>query len=227
MEFAKRFALIVAGGSGKRMESETPKQFLTIRGVPILMRTIEVFHGLSSIPKIFVVLPHNQFATWDELCKQHDFSIPHVLVSGGETRFQSVKNGLEAIAGDGMVAIHDGVRPLVKRDVIEMCYAMAQEFGNAIPAVQPVETVRSGQLGESKLESRESLWLVQTPQVFNLTTIKKCYLKPYNPKYTDDASVAEESGERILIVPGNRENIKITTQADLLIAEALWSSLNP
>lgn len=218
---ASRYALIVAGGSGKRMESETPKQFLPLGGVPILMHTLALFHRLNPSPSLFLVLPKNEIASWEKLCREHSFGIPHRIIRGGETRFQSVKNGLEAIEGEGLVAIHDGVRPLVSPSVIEDCYYTAGEKGNAIPAVRPVETVRTGEMEDSKLGNRNQLWLVQTPQVFELKRIKQYYQKPFKPEYTDDASVAEASGEKIHLVAGNRENIKITTPSDLRMAEAL------
>jgi len=218
---ANRYALIVVGGSGKRMESDIPKQFLPLQGIPILMHTIALFHRLNPSPLLYLVLPQNEISTWAKLCMEHAFIIPHKLIAGGETRFHSVKNGLEAIEGDGLVAIHDGVRPLVNPSVIGECYSTAQEKGNAIPAVKPLETIRSGGVSASKLENREHLWLVQTPQVFDLKKIKQYYQKPFKAEYTDDASVAEDSGEKIQLVLGNRENIKITTPADLVIAEAL------
>ncbi|NHB68970.1 2-C-methyl-D-erythritol 4-phosphate cytidylyltransferase [Perlabentimonas gracilis] len=221
---SSRYALIVAGGSGVRMGAEIPKQFLCVNGLPILMHTLKAFQHLTPCPSIFLVLPEREHSRWDNLCKQHSFTIPHTLVVGGDTRYQSVKNGLNSIKGDGLVAIHDGVRPLVSLALLDKCFNEALRYGNAIPAVRPVETVRMGGESNSKQVSRENCWLVQTPQVFNLSVIKRCYTSPYNPNFTDDASVAEHGGESIRIIEGERENIKITTPADIAIAEAILLS---
>jgi 2-C-methyl-D-erythritol 4-phosphate cytidylyltransferase len=219
-----RHALIVAGGSGTRMGLDTPKQFLPLLGKPILMHTISVFYSSAPSPKIVLVLPANEHLRWKELCKEFSFDIPHRLISGGETRFHSVKNGLACIEDEGLVAIHDGVRPLVSKNLIEKCFADALSYGNAIPAVKPHETIRIGTHKQSRIENRDLCWLVQTPQVFFLKEIKSCYNTEYNTRFTDDASVAEAKGKEIFIVDGEKENIKITTPLDLIVATAILES---
>ncbi len=215
-------AIIVAGGSGTRMGSDVPKQFLPLRGVPILMHTLRVFHSVPSISEIILVLPESQIEAWASLCKTHQFDIQHTVVNGGETRFQSVSNGLATVTiPDALVAIHDGVRPLVSKAVIERCFQEAEKYGNAIPITKPVETVRFIKDRGSYPIDRDKVMLVQTPQVFKVSVIKKCYQTVWHPSFTDDASVAEFGGEQIHLVEGNRENIKITTPQDLVIAEAL------
>lgn len=216
-----KYALIVAGGSGTRMGYDIPKQFIALHGEPILMHTLRLFDRVPSKPKIILVLPESQIDVWKDLCKQHSFSINHEIVKGGETRFQSVKNGLASIQNEGLVAIHDGVRPLVSIDVIENCYTAAQQFGSAIPVIKPVESVRMSDKTGSYPVNREDVFLVQTPQVFKTSIIQRCYNTPWQPSFTDDASVVEFSGEKVYLVDGNRENIKITTPLDLTIAEAL------
>lgn len=219
-----RIAIIVAGGTGTRMGSDVPKQFLLLMGEPILMHTIRVFYGISSITELILVLPESQIDYWNDLCKHHNFNIAHTIVKGGETRFQSVSNGLAKINNlDALVAIHDGVRPLVSKEVIENCYIDAEQFGNAIPVIKPVESVRLSEKASTYPFDREKVYLVQTPQVFKSSIIKKCYETAWQPSFTDDASVVEFSGENIHLVEGNRENIKITTPLDLKIAELILS----
>ena len=217
----KRVALIVAGGSGLRMNAHIPKQFLLLNGLPVLMHTLKLFNSINPPLQIVLALPNNEFETWETLCKKHSFSVPHLLVAGGETRFHSVKNGLEAINDEGFIAIHDGVRPLVNTETIEKCFEVAMLKGNAVPAIRPNESVRIGTPESNRVENRDNLWLVQTPQVFSIEAIKRYYQTEFKATYTDDASVAEANGETIYLVEGNRENIKITTPTDLLIAEKL------
>ncbi len=216
-----RFALVVAGGSGSRMGSAIPKQFLCLSGLPVLMHTLNAFYSTPSKPAIYLVLPTAEHSYWKELCQKHSFTVPHTIVAGGETRFHSVKNGLAAIGGEGFVAIHDGVRPLITQNLIERCFETAERLGNAVPAVNPVESVRVGQLSESRKENRDLVWLAQTPQVFDLKLISECYAHDWQPDFTDDASVVEENGHKIILVEGERENIKITTPTDLLLAEGI------
>lgn len=220
-----KYALIVAGGSGTRMGSDIPKQFLLLRGEPILMHTLRVFQTLPSISEIILVLPESQIEFWNELCKKHRFDIKHTLVKGGDTRFQSVSNGLEKVVDpNSLVAIHDGVRPLVSIEVVESCFKVAELHGCAIPVIKPVESVRLADKTSSYPIDRDKVYLVQTPQVFKTSIIKRCYQTQWQPSFTDDASVAEFSGEKIHLVEGNRENIKITTPQDLSIAEVLLQS---
>ncbi len=222
----QKYALIVAGGKGKRMGTEIPKQFLELRGKPVLMHTIEKFHRYDNSISIVIVLPGDQIEYWRSLMKKHSFRIPHEIVKGGLHRFNSVRNGLELVNDDGLVAVHDGVRPLVSTGTIERCFEAAKESGNAIPVISPAESLRmiSGK-GSSPL-SRESVRIIQTPQVFNSTLIKKAYRQEYDPSFTDDATVLEKSGVTINLVEGNRENVKITDQADLLVASALLDKVS-
>lgn len=216
----KKFAVIVAGGSGSRMKSEIPKQFMDLLGMPILMHTIEVFYRFDEESSIILVLPDSQKHFWAELCKKHLFSVPHLIVSGGKTRFESVKNGLSKIDDEGIVFIHDGVRPLVSLQTIEKCYQMAQKNGNAIPVLHITESLRKQKDNQSVSVDRTLYLSVQTPQTFRSEQILKAYEQDFDVSYTDDASVAEKAGFPIFMVEGNRENIKITTPEDLIIAEA-------
>ena len=216
-----RFAIIVAGGTGQRFGSQIPKQFLTLKGLPILMHTITTFHKFDSSMLIIVTLPGDFIEMWQALCSEYKFSIPHKIVQGGETRFHSVKNGLNAIDNSGIVAIHDAVRPLVSKDTLLRCYETANRTGNAVPVISLIDSIRQLKGDTSKQVKRDDFVLVQTPQVFEITLLKKAYEQPYVLEFTDDASVVEKIGTKIILVEGNRENIKITNQTDMLIAEAL------
>ncbi len=217
----KKFALIVAGGMGSRMGNSLPKQFLNLFGEPILMHTIRVFYHFDDRMEIIVVLPEDQKLKWKELCLQHRFVIPHQIVAGGENRFKSVKNGLEAITEEGIVFIHDGVRPLASMKTLEHCLAGAAEHSNAIPVVSVTESLRKANSGDSKAVDRSKYFIVQTPQTFRVSVIKKAYLQEYDELFTDDASVLERTGQPVHMVEGNFENIKITRPLDLSIADAL------
>jgi 2-C-methyl-D-erythritol 4-phosphate cytidylyltransferase len=217
----KKFALIVAGGKGSRMGSAVPKQFLEIAGKPILLWTIEKFLKFDAKTEIILVLPENQFGTWEILRERFRFNKTLTLAKGGETRFQSVKNGLDKIEGEGIVFIHDGVRPLVSMATLKNCYQTAKEKGNALPVSPVVESLRKITEKGSSHVNRDQYRLVQTPQTFKLEIIKKAYQQPENGLFTDDASVCEASGEKINLVEGNPENIKITNSVDLRIAEVL------
>jgi 2-C-methyl-D-erythritol 4-phosphate cytidylyltransferase len=219
------YALIVAGGSGKRMGTEIPKQFLELSGKPVLIRTIEKFWLFDASIKIITVLPEDQLGYWEELQKKHSFSIPCIVVKGGPARFFSVKNGLEKIEDNSLVAIHDGVRPLVSIDTIKRCFEAAQKFGNAVPVISPADSVRMITEKGNIPVNRQFLRIIQTPQVFDSKLIKKAYLQDYNPEFTDDASLLEKTGEAIHLVEGNRENLKITNPGDLAVAEALYNTI--
>jgi 2-C-methyl-D-erythritol 4-phosphate cytidylyltransferase len=222
----KKFALIVAGGKGSRMGLTVPKQFLEIAGKPVLLWTIEKFLEFDFETEIIVVLPEGQFGAWKNLCEKYQFRKTLTLAKGGETRFQSVKNGLDKIEGEGIVFIHDGVRPLVSLATLENCYQTAKEKGNALPVSPVVESLRKiTEKGNSHVD-RDQYRLVQTPQTFQLEIIKKAYLQPENELFTDDASVCESAGEKIVLVEGNPENIKITNPVDLRIAELLLNKLS-
>ncbi len=217
----KRYAVIVAGGKGLRMGYERPKQFLCIGGRPILMHTLEAFHRFDQAMQLIVVLPRNHQPLWHTLCEEYLFSTPYLLADGGETRFHSVKNGLALIPDGGLVAIHDGVRPFVSREVLERCFQAAATHQAVLPVVPVVDTVRQITSEGSQTVDRNAYKLVQTPQVFDVNLLKVAYKQPYTPFFTDDASVVEAMGQQVTLVEGNRENIKITTPFDLIIAEAL------
>lgn len=216
----KLYAIIVAGGIGKRMGAEIPKQFLEVAGRPVLMHTIERFKSFSDEMEIITVLPENQIRYWLEVQEKYSFKIIQTLVKGGDTRFHSVRNGLEFVDGPGLVAVHDGVRPNVSNETIKRCFEIAGKSGNAIPVVTPADSLRLIQEDGSMILDRLKVRQIQTPQVFDADLIKAAYRNEYSPEFTDDASVVERTGARINLVEGNRENIKITNPEDLLIANA-------
>lgn len=219
---SKHTILIVAGGRGTRMGGPQPKQFLQLAGRPVLMHTLEAFDRWDASARLIVVLPEDQIDTWKRLCEAHVFGRIHRVVAGGETRFHSVRNGLGAVASNGLIAVHDGVRPLVAPSVIAACFAAAADGGAAVPVVPVVESVREVDAdGGSRPVDRTRLRVVQTPQVFRADVLRAAYCLPYDPRFTDDASVVEASGVAVRLVPGNRENIKLTTPMDLLLAEQL------
>jgi len=222
----KLYALIVAGGSGKRMGAEMPKQYLEIAGRPVLMHTLERFKSFSDSIEIIAVLPENQLRFWGELQKKYSFNVPHTLVKGGKARFYSVRNGLKFIDDPGLVAIHDGVRPFVSIDTIRRCFETAERLGNAVPVIPPSDTLRMVSEQGSMPVNRLLIRQVQTPQVFHSSLIKKAYQQDYLPEFTDDATVLERTGTRINLVEGNRENIKITTPEDLIISAALLPAVS-
>jgi 2-C-methyl-D-erythritol 4-phosphate cytidylyltransferase len=217
----QKYVLITAAGAGVRMNSPLPKQFMELQGKPVLFHTISRFIQFSLGIKIILVLPQQQIAYWNELCDTYRFRVPLSVVAGGPTRFHSVKNGLTKVPNDAIVAIHDGVRPLVSMETIKQAFHYASLFGNAIPAIGVSESVRVMERSVSKIIDRNSLRIIQTPQCFKASLIKKAYGVNFMESFTDDASVLEYSGERIFIVDGNRENIKITSQEDFVIASAL------
>lgn len=216
--------MIVAGGKGLRMGASIPKQFLPVNGLPILMLTIKRFREYDGALKIILVLPKEQHEYWNELCKNYHFTDAYAVVEGGETRFHSVRNGLAAIPDDtqGVVGIHDGVRPFPSVEVIRACYETARTAKAVIPVVPVVETVRhivAG--GKTETVDRADYRLVQTPQTFDIQMLKQAYAQPYRDCFTDDASVVESAGHEVTLIEGNRENIKITTPFDLRIARIL------
>ena len=225
------YIIIVAGGKGLRMGSDIPKQFLPIGGKPVLMRTLERFHEYSAELQIILVLPEAQQAYWRELCKQYNFPLPlegagggfYQLANGGQTRFHSVQNGLAKVPDDaqGVVGVHDGVRPFPSIEVIKNCYETARTKKAVIPVIPVVETVRHLEGEKSVTVPRGDYRLVQTPQTFDIQLLKVANRQPYNDGFTDDASVVESYGYEITLVEGNRENIKITTPYDMKIAEVL------
>lgn len=217
------YIIIVAGGKGLRMGGDVPKQFLPIGGKPVLMRTMERFREYSPTLQIILVLPKAQQDYWRQLCNEYHFNESYELADGGETRFHSVQHGLTLIPDDaeGVVGVHDGVRPFVSVDVIRRCYETARTAKAVIPVVPVVETLRHIEKGNVY---RADYRLVQTPQTFDIQLLKAANRQPYQENFTDDASVVEAYGQEVSMVEGNRENIKITTPFDMTIAEALLSS---
>lgn len=217
----KRFVIIVAGGSGQRMESSVPKQFLSIQGEVILMKSIKAFHIFDPTLKIILALPENHILYWTGLCKKHHFLISHEVVIGGDTRYHSVKNALEKVDHEGVVAIHDGVRPLVSQTTIQQVFEIASINRNAVPYIDLVDSIRFVDIDVNYPVDRNKYKLIQTPQAFDCALIKKAYNQSWDESFTDDASVVEKLGTKINLVPGNKENIKITSQFDLRIADSL------
>jgi 2-C-methyl-D-erythritol 4-phosphate cytidylyltransferase len=218
------YIIIVAGGKGLRMGGDIPKQFLPVAGIPVLMRTMMRFREYSPDIQIILVLPKAQQEYWNSLCRQHQFNIPYLLADGGKTRFHSVQNGLALVPddADGVVGVHDGVRPFVSLDTIRRCYDEARSSKAVVPVIPVVETVRHlAANGSSRTVPRDEYRLVQTPQCFDIQLLKAANKQPYNDGFTDDASVVEAFGYSITLVDGNRENIKITTPGDMKMAEML------
>ncbi len=216
------YAIIVAGGAGTRMASVVPKQFLSINGLPVLMHTVLAFYNSESKPNIILVLPANYHDYWKQLCQTHNFTIHHQLVSGGETRFHSVKNGLDLIDDEhAVIAVQDAVRPLTSGKIIDNAYQQADQNGNAIVAVKSRDSIRQLKGGTSTALTRDEIYLVQTPQTFQSAQLKKAYLQPFDNKFTDDASVVEAMGVKIDLIEGDYRNIKITFPEDIAIAELL------
>lgn len=203
------------------MNSAVPKQFMELKGKPILMYTIEKFANSISDLTVIVVLAKELNDEWKALCSKHNFTIVHQLTGGGETRFHSVKNGLMLVQDGCVVGIHDAARPLVSKQTILKAFEIAEKLGNASPAIPLNESIRFLKGNDNCAVDRTHYSIVQTPQCFHSDLIKKAFLKAYKPEFTDDASVFESFGEKINLIEGNRENIKITTPQDLLIAEAL------
>ena len=216
-----KISIIVAGGKGERMNADIPKQFLEIQGRPILMHTLDVFNRFDAAMQLILVLPSVQIDLWKELCVKHNFTLNHEIVAGGQSRFNSVKNGLEVVKTPALVAVHDGVRPLVSIETIARCFESAEKFDAAIPVVDLVDSIRQVTENGSQSVDRNAFKLVQTPQVFDAELLLKAYEQEYTPLFTDDASVVEALGTKIHLVEGNRGNIKITTEFDLKMAESI------
>ena len=216
-------ALIVAGGSGTRMESNLPKQFLLLMGKPILMHTIEAFYN-SGVNHIILVLPQSQIEFWNQLCQTHQFTIQHQIVAGGASRFESVQNGLQHCENHDLVAIHDGVRPFISKEIILNSFETAMQKGNAAAAVRLKDSIRKVELLSNKNVNRDNYYLIQTPQTFKAQLIKEAYAAQDHINFTDDASVLESNGHAINLIPGDYKNIKITTPEDLLVGEAFLTN---
>jgi 2-C-methyl-D-erythritol 4-phosphate cytidylyltransferase len=216
-----KITMIVAGGIGTRMNAGIPKQFLLLNNYPVLMHTISTFHLYDQQMRIMLVLPEDQTDEWSKLCEKYQFSIKHDVRYGGTTRFHSVRKNIDSFADESLVAIHDGVRPLVSIATISRCFNAALEYGNAIPCIEIPETLRRVSGQKNRQVDRTRYRLIQTPQVFNGKILKIAYQQEYQKKFTDDAGVVENLGYTVHLVEGNAENIKITYPEDILIASSL------
>lgn len=217
------YIIIVAGGKGLRMGGDLPKQFMPLHGKPVLMHTIERFRAYSDELKIILVLPHEQQDNWRQICQKHNFTVEHTVVDGGQTRFHSSQNGVAAVPDDatGVIGIHDGVRPFVSEETIARCFEAARQFGAALPVLPVTDTLRRVTDDGGYNVQRNDYRTVQTPQTFDAQLLKQAFKQPYSDNFTDDASVVEALGHKVTMVDGNRENIKLTTPFDLVVAEAL------
>lgn len=220
---SKKYALIVAGGKGTRIPGNIPKQFLEISGLPVVMHTLNAFFEYSDSITVILVLPQDDLAGWNDLCRKYQYHKPVLIQAGGNTRFQSVKNGLSLIDGVGLVAIHDGVRPLIDPAIIGKSFDLAEKNSCAVAAMPLKESIRVIEQDKTKALNRQHYRLIQTPQTFKVDLIKEAYDTVDDPSLTDDASVAERSGHTITLFDGSYENIKITTPEDLVVAEALMA----
>lgn len=231
----RKYVLIVAGGKGLRMGGDLPKQFIPLEGKPVLMHTLEAFHRWDASAELILVLPEDHQSYWNMLCREIGCKVPHRIANGGETRFHSVRNGLELLSeeiriasegnGKALIAVHDGVRPFVTAEVITACFEEAERNGAAIPVTPMIDSLRVIDRDGSHPVDRSRYVAVQTPQVFDASLLLKAYDQEFSPFFTDDASVIEAMGDPICLVAGNRENIKLTTPFDLLVAKALLTSV--
>ncbi len=225
------YVIIVAAGIGRRMKNALPKQFHTLGSLPLLMRTMHAFYASDIQAEVVLVLPKDWFSYWTDLCYKFDFHVPHAMVEGGETRFQSVKNGLEYIASleeykeiapsNHTIAVHDGARPLITSQLIETLFKAVSMHAAVIPGIPSTDSIRWVEEQSSKPLNRDQVYVIQTPQVFNASMLMDAYQKPASNTYTDDASVVEANGGPVVVIPGDKRNLKITTEEDLLFAEAI------
>ncbi|MBP8823709.1 MAG: 2-C-methyl-D-erythritol 4-phosphate cytidylyltransferase [Flavobacteriales bacterium] len=222
----ERSVIIVAGGSGKRMGAAVPKQFLLLGGKPMLCRTIEAFHRFDPAMQLVVVLPAEQLEPWAQRCAAHGFTVPHEAVAGGPERFFSVREGLGQVRHDGLVAVHDGVRPLVSPALMARCFGAARLHGAAIPALAVSSSVREVKGDASRALDRAMLRLVQTPQCFQVPLLRTAVGLPFDPAFTDEATLVERTGVEVHLIEGEERNIKVTTPVDLLVAEAFLKAGN-
>lgn len=229
----KKYAIIVAGGSGSRMNSTMPKQFLPLAGRPILMHTLETFQRSNSTPEIVLVLSPSMMQHWYALCRQYACQIPHRVVAGGHSRFQSVRNGLSAVfesSGDDLdncyIAIHDAARPLLTPSFVDLCFAETQHLQATVLATRSTSSIRFGSASNSESEERERVWMVQTPQTFKASLLREAFLQEECSSFTDDASVVEKLGYPVHIIEGDYRNIKITFPEDIEIAQVYLDSLH-
>lgn len=229
--FMKKYLIVVAGGKGLRMGGDMPKQFQLLGSKPVLMVTLERLHATDPAMQLILVLPAEHFSLWMELCKKHEFIVPLLLAQGGATRFHSVQNGLAQVDDieEALVGVHDGVRPFVSAKVVDDCFREAWIHGAAIPMIDLHDSLRHivGGNGITEVVPRDRYRLVQTPQVFRLSVLKRAYGQRFVESFTDDASVVEASGIQVVAVEGNRENIKLTTPFDFMVAKTLMECWIP
>ena len=227
----KKYIIVVAGGKGLRMGGDVPKQFQIIGNKPILMVTLERLHAIDPTMQIILVLPADQIEMWKEMCREYEFAVPLLLTQGGATRFHSVQNGLAQVDDmeEALVGVHDGVRPCVSQRVVDDCFREAWIHGAAIPMIDLQDSLRHivGADGVTEVVPRDRYRLVQTPQVFRLSVLRKAYEQRFVETFTDDASVVEAAGMDVVAVEGNRENIKLTTPYDMLVARTLMECWIP
>jgi|SRR5690554_133338 len=216
----KQSVIITAGGIGKRMNSDLPKQYIPVNGLPILMHTINKFHEFNSDIQIVISLPKDFVQLWKDLCQKHKFKVLHEITEGGAERYHSIKNALKKVTGD-IVMVHDAVRPLVSLQTISNVINQAGVKGAAIPVLPVKDTLRKGSVEKSQHQDRSEFWIVQTPQAFKLELLNEAYQIPYSSAVTDDASLVEALGAQVFLTEGNEENIKITTPFDLKLVEFL------
>jgi 2-C-methyl-D-erythritol 4-phosphate cytidylyltransferase len=218
------YVIIVAAGSGKRMEDKLPKQFLLLKNKPLLMYSIEAFHKQNENTNIVLVLNETVLELWNSLCREYSFTIPHSLIPGGQERFHSVKNGLNFILekeknlDNLLIAIHDGARPLVSSELIDRGFSSAKEKKCVVPAVQSPDSIRLKKNETTSSFPRENVFMIQTPQIFSARILKKAYEQAFDPNFTDDASVVEKAGYPIHLIEGDIQNIKITYPSDMDLA---------
>ncbi len=216
-----KYAIIVAGGTGSRMQGDIPKQFLLLNGKPVIQHSLEAFYACDASIKIVLVIHPDYLGYWEQLCREFNISVPHVIGLGGETRFHSVKNGLNLIDNDGLVAVHDAARPVLSTDFINTVFSEAALYGTSIPGIALQDTIRQIEGDSSRQLDRTDLLAMQTPQVFRVSELKSAYEQPYQPGFTDDASVMQSAGFPLHLTLGRPDNIKITNPQDIAVAEVL------
>ncbi len=217
----KKYAIIVAGGTGSRMKGDVPKQFMLLGGKPVILYSIEAFHEYDPSLQIIVVVHPDYIDYWNGLCLEYKIAFLVQIVPGGETRFESVKNGLGVIEDEGLVAVHDAARPVINVEFLGRLYSEALDFGNAIPGIQLNETIRAIEGDNSRQIDRSTLRVMQTPQVIKISELKQAYKQFYKPNFTDDAAVIESAGFHLHLTEGLKGNIKITHPQDIILAEVL------
>lgn len=219
-----QYVVIVAGGQGTRMGAALPKQFLDLNGKPVLYHTIKAFKEALPDAHIILVLPAHQISYAQMVLQHFPERMDLTLVTGGDTRFESVRNGVRDIPADAVVFVHDGVRPMVSSTLIQRCYEQAVEKGSAIPAIAVADSIRMQEGTATGIIDRDRLRAIQTPQTFKASLLLPAMQQPYEPSFTDEATVVEKSGHEVFLIEGERFNIKITTPEDMIIAEALMKA---